>query len=124
MNEWLSFHKENHLTFRRSEFWNFTLCRKSYYPGPLCNKELPDLIYHILISRLIKSFISAVLTKLFYRETLVKKNVDILPQPLGKNENFSGTIHCGESFSLENQLILVMVIEKVKKEICIDKINN
>ena len=38
----------------RSEFRNFTLCCKSYYPGPLCNKELPDLIYHILISRLIK----------------------------------------------------------------------
>ena len=88
MNEWLSFHKENYLKFMRSEFRNFMLSRKSCYPGPLCNKELPDLIYHILISRLIKSFISAVLTKVFYRETLLKKNFDILPDIFRLNTKF------------------------------------
>ena len=58
---------------------NSELCHKGYYPGPLCSEELPDLIYYILNSRLTKSFISAVFTKLSNHETLKKTNIDILP---------------------------------------------
>ena len=57
---------------------NVIACR--CHLGPLRNKELPDLIYKIVILRLIKSLISAVLRKrIFDYENLDETNIGISP---------------------------------------------